>query len=125
MLHQIEFSKAQNKPNEKGLGSAFIFQERDWGLAQSYPSKDQVLIWAFKGLTVGPYQPGHPQILTRGGGFLPQEAELIRNIQELLKRTIMQAVNQIRWVLVVSRSALGMTPAPHPLGCLWEERGGD
>uniref|UniRef100_A0A8C9JIY7 Tektin n=1 Tax=Panthera tigris altaica TaxID=74533 RepID=A0A8C9JIY7_PANTA len=75
---------------------AFIFQERDWGLAQSYPSKDQVLIWAFKGLTVGPYQPGHPQILTRGGGFLPQEAELIRNIQELLKRTIMQAVNQIR-----------------------------
>lgn len=31
-------------------------------------------------------------------GLLPQEAELIRNIQELLRRTIMQAVNQIRWV---------------------------
>lgn len=64
---------------------------------------------------MGPQQPGHPQILTREWGLLPQETELIRNIQELLKRTIMQAVNQIRWVSVVPRPPL----SPHPLGWLW------
>lgn len=47
---------------------------------------------------------------SRGASVLVlQEAELIRNIQELLKRTIMEAVNQIRWVSVF----------PHPLGWLW------
>lgn len=83
--------------------------------ARGFPARGQVLAWAFKGLTMGPHQPGHPQILTREWGLLPQEAELIRNIQELLKRTIMQAVNQIRWVSVVPHPPL----SPHPLGWLW------
>lgn len=53
--------------------------------------------WASKWLTVGPAALPSAD-LHQGWGLLPQEAELIRNIQELLKRTIMQAVNQIRWV---------------------------
>lgn len=59
---------------------------------------------------MGPHRPGPPQILTREWGLLPQEAELIRNIQELLKRTITQAVNQIRWVSVVARLPRLLTP---------------
>lgn len=56
--------------------------------------------WASKRLAVGHSSPAAPPSadLHQGRGLLPQETELIRNIQELLKRTIMQAVNQIRWV---------------------------
>ncbi|KAG8506369.1 Tektin-4 [Galemys pyrenaicus] len=45
-----------------------------------------------------------------GWGLSPQEAELIRNIQELLKRTIEQATGQIRWV--TARAPRAPTPAP-------------
>ena len=66
--------------------------------------------WAFRRLTVVPQQPCPLPELHQGWGFLPQEAELIRNIQELLKRTIMQAVNQIRWV-----SSRQDDPCPPPV----------
>jgi hypothetical protein len=41
-----------------------------------------------------------------------QETELIRNIQELLKRTIGQAVDQIRWVTAAPEGPEGWTLSP-------------
>lgn len=70
--------------------------------------------WAVQRLPVGSQQPCPPSELHQRWGFLPQEAELIRNIQELLKRTIMQAVNQIRWVSTGRTTPL----SPQPLDSL-------
>lgn len=51
-----------------------------------------------------------------------QETELIKNIQELLKRTMAQAVGQIRWVTAATGGPEGwMPPNPCPkAGQRWE-----
>lgn len=49
-------------------------------------------------LLLGPSPRGRAGLCYSEGLSPIQETELIRNIQELLKRTISQAVGQIRWV---------------------------
>lgn len=95
------------------------FHQRDWGHKQGpVPLGVTPSSAPPQGLRARRSSDSH-----QGGGLLPQEAELIRNIQELLKRTIKQAVSQIRWVWVASRAALGATLSPYPSGHCRQEVG--
>lgn len=67
-----------------------------------------------KACTVAPagslsLSPGGGAGLLREDPSHLQEAELIRNIQELLKRTMGQAVGQIRWVTAAAKGPEGWT----------------
>lgn len=96
-MHQRERSKAQNKLDEKELGSAPPSRKETGGQqvgvwpqatqpgvrCPSSPGcrpKSQLLL-AFKGWTTGPQQPGRQQTLTGAGGLLPRRPSSSRTFR--------------------------------------------